>query len=295
LTSSAALAAGAHANAAPSRPRLHLPPGTCDAHVHVFGPVARFPFAAGRSFTPPEAPQERLGAMHAALGVERCVVVQSNAHGFDNSVTEDALRARPGARAGIALLPFDVAAAELRRLDAAGFRGVRFHFTRHLGAATPIDEMLRFAGRLVDIGWHLQVHFESAWIHTLAPALKRSPVPVVIDHMARVDASLGVDHADFRALRALLRDDHIWVKVSGIDRVTRAGPPYADAVPFARALIEDAPDRVLWGTDWPHPNHSHVPDDAALVDCLPEIAPSAPARHALLVANPARLYRFATP
>jgi 2-pyrone-4,6-dicarboxylate lactonase len=274
---------------------LHLPPGASDAHVHVFGPVATFPFAPERRFTPAEAPRQALAALHAALGVERCVVVQSSAHGFDNAVTEDALRARPGARAGVALLPFDVADTELHRLDAAGFRGVRFHFARHLGVATPIDEMLRFAGRLVDIGWHLQLHFESAWIHTLAPALKRSPVPVVIDHMARVDASLGLDHADFRALRELLRDDHIWVKVSGIDRVSRAGPPYADAVPFARALIEDAPGRVLWGTDWPHPNHSHVPDDAALVDRLPEFAPSMPMRQALLVDNPASLYRFSAP
>lgn len=276
----------------PRAPSIALPPRACDAHVHVFGPVARFPFAADRSFTPCEAPKEQLFALHEHLGIERCVVVQSNAHGHDNTVSEDAIAARRGAYVGIALLPLDVADAELRRLDAAGFRGVRFHFMRHLGPSTPVEDILRFSARLADFGWHLQVHMQSALIGELAPALARSPVPVVIDHMGRIDASLGLDQPDFVALRRLLGASNVWVKVSGGERASRAGAPYADAVPFARTLLEDAGDRVVWGTDWPHPNLGHVPDDGVLVDLLATIAPTPAARQALLVDNPQRLYRF---
>jgi 2-pyrone-4,6-dicarboxylate lactonase len=279
-------------HAEPRRPRLALPPGACDAHVHVFGPRARFPFAVGRTFTPCEAPKEALFALHALLGIERCVVVQSMAHGFDNSVTADAIAARRGAYVGIALVPLTVADAELRRLDAAGFRGARFHFMRHLGATTPIDDIIAFGERLADMGWHLQLHFESALVHELAPALLRTAAPIVIDHMGRIDASRGIDQPDFRALRELLRDERFWVKLSGAERASRNGPPYGDAVPFARTLLEDAGDRVLWGTDWPHPNLDHVPDDGALVDLLAAIAPSQAQREALLVDNPDRLYRF---
>jgi 2-pyrone-4,6-dicarboxylate lactonase len=258
----------------------------------VFGPQSRFPFARTRSFTPCEAPKERLFALHSLLGIERCVVVQSNAHGFDNSVTEDVLAARKGAYVGIALVPLTIDDAELQRLDAAGFRGARFHFMRHLGTSTPIEEIVAFGGRLAALGWHLQLHFESSFVHSLAPALLRSPVPIVIDHMARIDASRGLDQPDFRKLRELMGDERFWVKLSGAERASRDGPPYADAVPFARALVEDAGDRVLWGTDWPHPNLAHVPDDGLLVDLLAAIAPSEGQRQALLVANPERLYRF---
>ena len=278
--------------ASPSRPTLRLPAGACDTHVHVFGPQPRFPFASGRSFTPCEAPKAKLFALHALLGIERCVVVQSNAHGYDNSVTEDALAAKGGAYVGIALVPLSVDDAELARLDAVGFRGARFHFMRHLGTAAPIDDVIAFGNRLAGIGWHLQLHFDSPLIHDLAPALLRSPVPVVIDHMARIDASRGVDQPDFRRLRELMRDPRFFVKVSGPERASRQGPPYADAVPFAKALVEDAGDRVLWGTDWPHPNLDHVPDDGLLADLIEQIAPGDVQRQALLVANPERLYRF---
>lgn len=277
---------------APRRPNLALPEGACDTHMHVFGPQSRFPFAPGRSFTPCEAPKEKLFALHEFLGIERGVVVQSNAHGVDNSVTEDVLAARKGEYLGIALVSVTVSDAELRRLDAAGFRGARFHFMRHLGASTPIEDVVAFGSRLADLGWHLVLHFEGAHIHELARAMLRAPVPVVVDHMARIDASLGVDQPDFRKLLELLRDDRIWVKVSGAERVSRMGPPYEDAIPFARALVEAAGERVLWGTDWPHPNLSHVPDDGLLVDLLASIAPTEAQRQALLVTNPERLYRF---
>ena len=191
-------------HSSPSRPSLRLLAGACDAHVHVFGPAARFPFAPGRSFTPCEAPKETLFALHDRLGIERCVVVQSNAHGFDNGVTEDALSARAGRYVGVALVPLSVKDAELARLDAAGFRGARFHFMRHLGPATPIAEVIAFGARLAPLQWHLQLHFESALVHELASAIRCSPVPVVIDHMGRIDADKGLDHADFAALRSLL-------------------------------------------------------------------------------------------
>ncbi len=280
--------------ATPSKPKLKLPSGACDAHVHVFGPRARFPFAAGRSFTPSDAPKEKLFARHEFLGIERCVIVHTAAHGHDLSATADAIAAKDGSYLGVGLMPVTISDAELRRLDAQGFRGARFHYMSHLLPTATIDEVIAFGERLADIGWHLQIHMAPELIGELAPALKRSPVPVVIDHMGRVDASKGLDQEPFNNLLKLLEDRNVWVKVSGSDRITRQGPPYADAVPFARKLVEEAGDRCVWGLDWPHPNHTGpVPDDGVLVDLLAEIAPSEAQREALLVDNPQRLYRFA--
>lgn len=280
--------------AAPSKPKLKLPPGACDAHVHVFGPRARFPFAEGRSFTPSDAPKEKLFALHEFLGIERCVIVQTAAHGHDLSVTADALAAKGGAYLGVGLMPVTITDCALRRLDTLGFRGARFHYMQHLGKGTPIDDVIAFGKRLADIGWHLQIHMAAERIGEMTPALKRSPVPVVIDHMGRVDAAKGLNQEPFNNLLKLLEDRNVWVKVSGSDRITRKGPPYADAVPFARKLVEEAGDRCVWGLDWPHPNHQGpVPDDGVLVDLLAEIAPSDAQRQALLVDNPQRLYRFA--
>jgi 2-pyrone-4,6-dicarboxylate lactonase len=277
----------------PRKPRLRLPPGACDAHCHVFGPQRFFPFAEDRPFTPADAPKETLYALHAMLGIERCVLVQSSCHGFNNDVAADAIAAKPGTYCGIALLPVTVADDELRRLDALGFRGVRFNFMRHLGKAAPIQEVIAFGSRLAKLGWHLQIHFESALIAELAPWLKRSPVPVVIDHMGRVDAALGIDQPAFRQLLDLMQDDRFRVKVSGSERIARRPAPYEDAVPFARKLVAEFGDRAVWGTDWPHPNSAGaVPDDGLLVDLLCEIAPSEAARQALLVDNPRRFYRF---
>jgi 2-pyrone-4,6-dicarboxylate lactonase len=276
----------------PSAPRRKLPPLACDTHVHVFGPQSRFAFTPERAYTTCDAPKERLFALHGYLGIERCVVVQSKVHGYDNSASADAIAAKDGAYVGVALVPVDVPGDELKRLDRAGFCGARFHFARHLGTPTPIAEVIAFAASLAELGRHLQLNFESAVIHVLAPAIGRSPVPVVIDHMGRIEASLGIDQPDFRKLRDVLADERVWVKVSGSERVSRQGPPYADAVPFGRALVQDAPSRVLWGTDWPHPNLDHVPDDGLLADLIEQFAPTDAERQALLVDNPARLYRF---
>ncbi len=275
----------------PTAPTLTLPPNACDTHVHVFGPAARFPYAPGRNFTPVDAPKETLFALHRALGIARCVIVQSAVHGFDNRAVEDAVAAGGGHYLGIALVPANVADSELRRLAAAGFRGVRFNFMKHLAASASMDEIVALTHRLKAAGLHLQVHFESSLVHSLAEPLSRSAVPVVIDHMGRVDAALGAEHADFAALHALLRNPLFYVKVSGIDRIDPQ-PPYAQGVHLAAMLVASYPDRCLWGTDWPHPNHTHVPDDGALVDALARMA-TPEQRQKLLVDNPQRLYRFA--
>jgi 2-pyrone-4,6-dicarboxylate lactonase len=276
----------------PSRPRLRLPARACDAHCHVFGPARVFPFAAERTFTPADAPKERLFALHALLGIERCVIVQSGCHGFDNRVVADAIAVKKGDYCGIALVPLTVTDAELRNLHAQGFRGVRFSYMKHLNAGAPIADVIAFSHRLADLNLQLHLHFDPASIDELAPSLARAASVLIIDHMARIDMSLGLDPPALRTLRALMEHKHIWVKVSGADRCSRQGPPYADAIPMARSLVESFGDRVLWGTDWPHPNNTHVPDDGQLVDLLTEIAPREAARRALLVDNPQRLYQF---
>lgn len=280
----------------PSTPRLQLPPGACDSHVHVFGPRDRFPYAPRDGSAPAEAPKERLFELHRQLGIERCVVVQSVVHGFDNRVVEDTIRAGAGRYLGVALVSADVADAELRRLAESGFRAVRFHFMKHIGGGPQIDEVLALTPRLAAAGLHLQVHFDSALVHTVGQRLVESAVPVVIDHMGRVDATLSVGHADVQALMRLLDTPRMHVKVSGIDRVesgARAGSGYPMGVALAHELFRRFPEQCVWGLDWPHPNHTHVPDDGELVDALARIAPSAALRQTLLVDNPQRLYRFA--
>jgi 2-pyrone-4,6-dicarboxylate lactonase len=279
----------------PRQPALRLPAHACDSHVHVFGPAERFPYAATRNFTPADAPKEALFALHRTLGIARCVIVQSAVHGFDNRAVEDAIAAGGGRYLGVALVPVDVGDAELARLAACGFRGVRFNFMRHLAGAHDIASVLALTPRLRAAGLHLQVHFESALVHELAGPLARSAVPVVIDHMGRVDAKLGPEHPDFRALFALLANPLFRVKLSGIDRIASdpaAAPTYRDGVELARRLLAAYPDRCLWGTDWPHPNHTHVPSDAALVEALAGIAPTQELQQQLLVTNPATFYRF---
>lgn len=281
----------------PSRPGLRLPPMSCDSHVHVFGPVARFPYAPNRRATPLEAPKETLFALHRSMGIERCVIVQSITHGTDNAVVEDAIAAGNGRYLGVALVEPDVPDAELQRLATAGFRGVRFNFMRHIAANASVDAVLALTPRLAAAGMHLQVHFESELIHELAGPLQRSQVPVVIDHMGRVDAALGPQAPDFQALLRLLENPRFHVKVSGIDRIDAHAPPderYARGEALARILVERFPERCVWGTDWPHPNHTHIPDDGRLADALGRIAPDARHLEQLLVHNPQALYRFPT-
>jgi len=279
-------------NPTPSKPRLKLPEGACDTHFHVFGPAKKFPFGPDRAYTPADAPKEALFSLHKHLGIARGVVVQSAAHGFDNSASADLIAANPRNYVGVALLP--TTTRDLGKFHRQGFRGVRFHYMEHLGAGASIDEVIVFAKRLADIGWHLQIHCEGSRIGELAPALKRSPVPVVIDHMGRIDASQGLNQKPFGELMRLMKSRHCWVKVSGCERISRQSSPWKDAIPFARKLVAEFPEQTLWGTDWPHPNVEPVPDDHLLVDLIAQIAPAESQRKALLVDNPARFYGFAS-
>src|SRR2546429_6323976 len=278
--------------ASPRRPNRSCPGGACGATGRVSGPQRFFPSGETRPFTPADAPKEKLFALHAMLAIQHCVIVQSTCHGFDNRVVADAIAAKNGDYRGVALVPAAVEDTELNRLDALGFCGVRFNFMSHLGKGAGIEEAIALSARLAKIGWHLQVHFEASLIEELAPSLKRSAVPVVIDHMGRVDASLGLEQPAFRRLLDLMRDPRFRVKVSGSERISRRPSPWEDAIPFARKLVAEFGDRCFWGSDWPHPNLAAVPDDGVLVDLLAEIAPSDKQRQTLLVDNPQRFYRF---
>ena len=273
---------------------LKLSGPCCNAHCHVFGPRERFPFASDAPFVPQnDAPKEALFALNDRLGLQRCVVVQSTCHGFDNRVTEDAVASRPLDYRGIALLPTDVRSAELCRLDALGFRGVRFNFMGHLGKHALIADVLALAARLEPLGWHLQIHGDSGILGDQAQALASAPVPVVIDHMGRIDASLGLNQVPFQQLLRLMENERFWVKLSGMDRISRTGPPYTDAQPFMRRLMQSFGDRVLWGNDWPHPNHAGpIPNEDELLELIAQIAPTPNSLERLMVLNPQRLYRF---
>lgn len=275
----------------PSIPRIRLPKGACDAHCHVFGPAARFPFAPERTYTPVDAPWETLVALHERLGLDRTVLVQASCHGRDNSAMLDAIAKSGGTCRGVAMVGRDITDSELDRLHEGGVRGIRFNFVTHLGKDADLGAVRDLAGRIGRLGWHAVVHFDADRLETLAPVLKELPVPMVIDHMGRVDASKGLDQPAYGMLLDLMEDDRFWVKVCGAERVTRQGPPYDDAVPFAADLVARFPDRTLWGTDWPHPNiKKDMPDDGALVDLLSRIAPDPDRLERLVVTNPTRLY-----
>jgi predicted TIM-barrel fold metal-dependent hydrolase len=272
------------------RPRYRMPPGACDAHCHVFGPAARFPFARDRRYTPDDAPKEALAALHAHLGVNRAVIVQASCHGTDNSAMLNAIAAAPDTMRGVAIVDDTASAAMLHTLHAGGVRGVRFNFVRHLGGAPDQRVLHRVIERVAPLGWHVVLHVDAPDITTLMPMMRALPLPFVIDHMGRVDARLGPDQPAVEALVELTRLEGCWIKVSGAERISE--PPFAAAVPIAARLVAACPDRVLWGTDFPHPNLKITVDEADLVDLLPAFAPTEDARRRLLVDNPARLYGF---
>jgi 2-pyrone-4,6-dicarboxylate lactonase len=276
-----------------SKPAFVLPAGACDAHCHVFGPAARFPYAPNRRYTPEDAPKETLAALHAHLGVARVVIVQASAHGRDNRAMLDAIASDPASIRGVAIVDGSETDAGLAALHRGGVRGVRFNFVRHLGGAPDPDVFRRVLGRIKPLGWHVVLHLDAADIVPLGEMIRGLPLPFVIDHMGRVDSSLGLEQPAFRALLDLAKLEGCWIKVSGSERISRK--PYDAAIPFARALVRAAPQRVLWGTDFPHPNLSEPADEADLVDLIPKFAESEGERHLLLVENPARLYGFAAP
>lgn len=276
----------------PRVPTFAAPACAVDAHCHVFGPGDIFPYSASRKYTPGDAPKEALFALRTRLGFARSVIVQASCHGTDNAAMLDALRASGETARGIAVVDPAISDAELGEMAAAGVRGVRFNFLKRLVDATPRESYDRIIRAIEPLGWHVVVYFEAPELEALTSFLTELPGIVVVDHMGRPDVGRGVEDPLWHRLLGLL-DTHqnFWVKVSGAERLSVTGPPYGDVVPFGRALVERYPDRVLWGTDWPHPNMTtHMPDDGDLVDFIPRIATTPELQRRLLVTNPMRLY-----
>lgn len=276
----------------PSKPAFKLPAGAVDSHCHVFGPADQFPFAPTRKYTPCDASKAQLFALRDFLGFSRNVIVQATCHGTDNAAMVDAVRVSNGLARGIASIKAEISDQELADMDTAGVRGVRFNFVKRLVDATPRETFIAIAERIAKLGWHIVVYFEAADLEDLAPFLAELPTTIVVDHMGRPDVSKDPDGPEFDAfIRLMVENDHIWSKVTCPERLTVAGPPYDDVVPFAKRIVETFPDRVISGSDWPHPNmKSHMPDDGQLIDFIPRIATTADLQQRLLVANPMRLY-----
>ncbi len=284
----------------PSKPRFQLPPGSVDAHCHVFGPGERFPYAPERKYTPCDAGKDQLFALRDHLGFERNVIVQATCHGADNRALVDACLSSGGRARGVATVRRDVSDQQLHELHAAGIRGVRFNFVKRLVDFTPREELIEIAHRVAKLNWHIVVYFEAADLPELWDFFTGLPTALVIDHMGRPDVSKPVDGPEFERLVRFMREHpNVWSKVSCPERISVSGKPalngeqdaYHDVVPFARRLVETFPDRVLWGTDWPHPNlKNHMPDDGLLVDVIPRIATTHELQRKLLVDNPSRLY-----
>ena len=276
----------------PKTPYFVLPSGAVDAHCHVFGPSPEFPFAPERKYTPCNAGKEDLFALRDHLGFSRNVIVQATCHGKDNSAMIDACRAGGDLARGIASVGADITPEELAEMHDAGVRGVRFNFVKRLVDATPKEVFIAIAEKIQEFGWSIVVYFEAADLEELAPFLKQLPGIVVVDHIGRPDVTKGVDHPDFaRFINLMDENENIWAKVTCPERLTATGAPYDDVVPYYQAIVNRFEDRVLWGTDWPHPNmKSHMPDDGALVDYIPRIARNSEQQYKLLVANPMQLY-----
>ena len=277
----------------PSIPEFIVPEGAVDAHCHVFGPGHLFPYAPQRKYTPCDAPKEKLWALRSHLGFSRNVIVQAACHGADNRAMVDALRHADGSARGVAVVTPDIEAEKLREMDAAGVRAVRFNFLKRLVDALPRDDLRRLADKIAALGWHIVIYFEADDLPDLYDFFTSLPTIVVVDHMGRPDVSKDPDGQEFQLFLQLLRENgNFWSKVSCPERLSASGPPgYDDVVPFARRVVEAFPERVLWGTDWPHPNmKSHMPDDGKLVDFIPRIAATAELQKKLLVENPLRLY-----
>jgi len=276
------------------KPNFKAPANACDAHCHVFGPAAKFPFADERTYTPPDSPFEAFQELQKTLGLSRAVIVQATCHGTDNSATLDAIARSNGRYRGVAIVDQTFTDEQFEALNEGGIRGVRFSFARHIGNAPDFSLVKRVVEKIAPLGWHLVLYMEAPDIIENAKILEELPVPVVIDHMGRVETKNGLEQEAFQLLLSLLKNqEDFWVKICGAERISSKGAPYHDAVPFAQSLIEAAPDRVLWGTDWPHPNiDGLMPNDGDLMNLLPLYAQDEDVLHRILVDNPARLYGF---
>ena len=277
----------------PRQPDYVLPPGAVDAHCHVFGPGNVFPYAPERKYTPVDAPKEKLFALRDFLGFERSVIVQATCHGADNRALADALLAAGDRARGVATIRAGVSKPELADMNAAGVRGVRFNFVRRLADPKPDEYYRKLVDLIAEFGWHIVVYFEAADLAERWDLFTSLPTVIVADHMGRPDVTQPVDGPGFALFQRLMHEhENVWAKPSGAERLSVSGPPgYDDFVPFARHIALTFPDRVIWGTDWPHPNmKSHMPDEGDLVDLVPRIAPAADLQRRLLVDNPLRLY-----
>jgi len=273
--------------------KLTAPPHGCDCHMHVFGPLADFPYYEGRTYTPPEAKLEDYARMLSVLRIERSVIVQPSVYGFDNSASLAAMRTMNEHHLmmrGVAVVPPDVSDNELEELHLEGMRGLRFNLET---GGTDLRALEKLAAKAAELGWHIQVFPSADALAELAGRLEALPVDVVIDHMGNIPADLGMDHPGARALLWLLENGRTWVKLSGAYRVTRQGPPYDDVVPVGQALVQAAPDRCVWGSDWPHPHfHGPMPNEGLLLDLVAAFAPDPAVQKKILSENPARLYQF---
>jgi 2-pyrone-4,6-dicarboxylate lactonase len=277
----------------PSKPKFKVPSGAVDAHCHVFGPATKFPFASTRKYTPCDASKEQLFELRDFLGFERSVIVQATCHGNNNDALEDALIYSNGMARGIASVDQDIDHKTLKRLDRAGVRGVRFNFVKRLVDSTPKDVFEKISSKIADYGWHIVVYVEAQDLAELVPFLSSLPTIVVFDHMARPDVTKGIDSKEFSLFLKLMENEKFWCKTTCPERLSKNGPDknYSDVLPFMEMLTKDFSNRVLWGTDWPHPNmKSHMPDDGKLVDIIELFAPDMVTQQKLLVDNPMRLY-----
>jgi predicted TIM-barrel fold metal-dependent hydrolase len=275
------------------KPKFKPPALACDAHCHIFGPAAKFPYAADAPYWPPDAPFEDLQKLHKTLGIERAVIVHASCHGADMRVTLDGIARAQGQYRGTAIIDETYGEREFQKMHDGGIRGVRFNFVKHLGGRPDMAFFQRTVERVKAMGWHLILHLDATDLVELDAVFKKIPVPMVIDHMGRVKAADGLEQQPFKVLLEWMKNEKFWVKICGAERVSSMGPPFSDAVPFAQKLIAAAPDRILWGTDWPHPNvGKHMPNDGDLVDLFAQMAPEPALQQKILVDNPARLYGF---
>jgi predicted TIM-barrel fold metal-dependent hydrolase len=281
------------------RPKIVLPADACDTHFHIFGPPEVFAFVSTHEYTPPAAPLEHYLKMIDAIGVERAVVVQPSVHGLDNSATLDAIANSNGRFRGVARIDDKTDRATLGELNDKGIRGVRFNLLDRPRGNVRLDVLDRCVEHIAGLKWSLDLHIDMKNLIAQEKRIRESPVPVVIDHIARVKPGDGLQQAGFQLLLDLMKLDHVWVKVSGADKICNTlvhnyyGLPFVEVIPFARAVIAAAPERVIWGTDWPHSNNfspGHTPNDGDLADLLAEFAPDEKVRQKILVANPAALY-----
>ena len=282
----------------PSKPKFTMPDGAIDAHCHVFGDRANFPYHPTRKYTPCDAPKDKLFALRDHLGISRNIIVQASCHGSDNSALIDALITAGDLARGVAVVKPIISDDKLKLMHDNGIRAVRFNFVKRLVDVTPPEVFLNIANRIKKLGWHIVVYFESDDLKDIIPFLRQLDCLIVIDHMGRPDVTKGVNHKDFQSFISFMEDnENIWVKVTCPERLTAQLPQngilpnYSDVIPFAKSLVEKFPDRVLWGTDWPHPNmKSHMPDDGQLVDIIPQIATNKILQQKLLIDNPYSLY-----